>query len=194
MPTQDTLDAPVEQLSWTEVLADYERESAAYAISRAEYERACDEYEASYPDRDAEFARYGLTFHQVGYSRNQAMLRAEVSIAQRKFTGRKEELTAEEIAAVREEATRVADDFLTWTTARHAAYVALDPIEDQHDTVINRLWEAQQRLLSTAAPDTDALLRKLDILAEIMVGSREQDAPHVSLIRDDAHRLLGADA
>lgn len=191
MNEQDTLDRPAEQLSWADALANFQRESVAYKQAAAKYEAACAEYERAFPDRDKEFAAYGLTrFNGPDANREGIMLRADVSIVLRDFKGRKERLTPEELGKVREEAARVADEFLAWTAQWDAASRSIEPAEKEHDAACDKLAEARNTLLATPAPDIAAMVMKLNVLASLMLESREDDAGTVQLLCNDAHRLL----
>jgi hypothetical protein len=71
------------------------------------------------------------------------------------------------------------------------ALARYDAAEKKHNKAADRRWKARTALLDTPAPDQAAMIAKLELLAEIMLESDEQDAKHVALIRDDAKRLLG---
>jgi hypothetical protein len=192
MQIETTLDRRPEQLSWDDALGAYEREKSAYDGVAAEYHAACADYDAAVADRSAEFAEYGLTRLAATYSRDHAMLRAEISIVMRDYKGRSERLTPEELGSVRAKAASVADAFLEWTATWSAERLKLDPAEKDHDAACDKLWNVRKMLLGTPAPDTQALLFKLDVLASLMAECDSEDAEPVALIRDDTRRLLGA--
>lgn len=66
------------------------------------------------------------------------------------------------------------------------------PTEKRHDKFADNRWEARDALLKTPAPDAEAILFKLDILAADMAEACVEDAERVACLRDDARRLLGA--
>lgn len=191
-----TTERPVHSTDWAEAFHNYQREVEAYASVAAEYEAAAEEYHRALPeDQGDDFTPYGL--HQcIAPNRNSLIVNAELRIIMRDFKERGDEgLTPDELARVRGEAARVVDNFLEWKAerakAQEKASERYDPAEKKHDAACDRLSHARTKLLNTAAPDVEAMLFKLDLLAGYMAECDAEDAKSVGLIRDDASRLLG---
>jgi len=179
---------------WNAALDNYRREEAAYANVAVEYEAACRAYDSERPDAPEEFTTYGLT-DTISIDRDELIRRTELRIVVNDYVEGnpdREPLTAQERGAVAVKATRLVDAFAEWRQqAREVELRIYAPAEKKHDAACDKIWEARNKLLNTPAPDAQAMLFKVDILARLMSESLEQDAPAVALIRDDAHRLFG---
>lgn len=186
-----TTDRPTSSTDWAEAFHNYQREEAAYASVAAEYEAACAEYESAWPDRTADFEPYGLSrFTDRKQDRDQLIRKTELRLVMRDYKGR-DQLNPKELGALREEAARIVDDFLGWLEQWNVASLSIEPAEERHNEACDRLSDARNKLLNTPAPDTVAMLFKLDVLASLMAESCEQDAPAAALLSEDAHRLIG---
>lgn len=76
---------------------------------------------------------------------------------------------------------------------RKTAFENFSPAEKRHDKFADNRWEARDALLKTPAPDAEAMLFKLDILAADMAEACVEDAERVACLRADARRLLAED-
>jgi hypothetical protein len=184
--------APFDRSHWEAAVADYEREEAAYSAVSAQYEAACREYDRQYPDRSEEFKAYGLSTLDRSDTRERLIFRTELYVAATEYHGR-ENLSAEEYGTIKEKAVRVVDDFLAWRAkGKEVSARIYDPAEQAHDAAVDKLVIARERLLNTPAPDAGAVQYKLELLAAVMTESRDQEAEHVTGIRDDVRRLLAS--
>lgn len=174
---------------WAEAFHNYQREVEAYASNSAEYDAACRAVDQECPDREDEFIAYGLNWPM---DRDTALEVVDRFIERRDHSDKNGELADEVIDRDAEEAGAIVEDYFDYRAKRHAAFERLyKPAEKKHDKAVERRWTATNKLLDTPAPDADALLFKLDLLASIMGEHEVEDAPHVASIREDARRLLG---
>lgn len=191
MSEQDTLGRPAEQLTWADALQNYRSAEAAYADVASEYLLASRKYEASTTGGE-EFSALGLQRWSDTANRDGLMMRAEMSLVLRDHKGRTDSLTPKELGALREKAARIVDDFIDWHGRWCAASKVFEPTEQKHDSACDRLFEARKELLKLPAPDTEAMLFKLDLLAKLLRECDSEDAGSVESLRDDAQRLFGA--
>lgn len=197
MNQQDTLVRPAEQLTWAEALNRHRRAEAEYDRVSTHYSDACRAYDAECPDRDAEFERYGLRCPNLERENIVRIVRAALCMSEFGGTGmflyppdKRAEQTSKmpEIAV---DAERIADDYLAWRSHKSEAYDRIvGPAEEKHDAAVDMRSAARTALLETQAPDTEAMLFKLDLLSSIMAEGDAEDADQVVNIRDDARRLL----
>lgn len=187
-----TLSPQTKQPAWAEALEDYQAETVAYAAVSAEHSAAAAEYNASVSHRADEFAQFGLQRWSDPNNRDSLMMRVEVSIIMRDFKGRRDPLTPEELGSIRRRAAIVADDFIQWAAAWDAAAKKFEPSEKKFDEAADKLFAARKRLLSTPAPDSDAMLFKMNLLLAYMRDCDAEDVSHVASIVADAQRLVGA--
>ena len=197
-----TTTRPTSSTEWADALHNYEREQAVYASVCADYEAACAKYREAGGDRDTpqDFITYGLTDinprSPMMDARNQLIRDTEVRIILEDHVkpnpDSAELLTAEQRGEIAQKATRLVDDYReAHRQARLVWDSILQPAEERHCDASDKMADARNKLLTTPAPDTEAMLFKLEVLASIMVDADEHDAPAVSLLRDDAKRLLG---
>ncbi|MFP5328861.1 MAG: hypothetical protein ACLGHC_01820 [Alphaproteobacteria bacterium] len=182
---------PTSSTDWAEAVHNFERGEAAYDRSAAEYEAACAEYERRFPDeKEAQFEPYGLKWN-AGQDRERLIADAELRIIFRNHKDR-ERLAPEELGAVREEAARAVAEFLAWSSERRAAYEQIvGDAERKHDAAVDKRHGTREALLACPAPDAEAILFKLELLAADMAEADTDDAERVAAIRDDAKRLFG---
>jgi len=192
MATDDLItDRPTSSTEWAEAFHNYERAKNAEAQVEAELDAASSAWHEAVPDRADEFAAYGLLRWADKSDRDKLFRDVEVRIIMRDHKGR-ERLTPEELGAVREEAARAADDFLAWVALDFEASKRIyGDVQERFDAACDLRCAAQDKLLTTPAPDADAMLYKLDLLSSVMAEHQSEDAESVAAIRDDARRLLG---
>jgi hypothetical protein len=164
---------------WDAALAHYRRIDA-------EYDRICDAADAAgeavaaaHPREDRFFDEYDLG---MGMSRDRAVHSASYSIFRRELRDR----PLPDAAAARAEAQRVADEFMAYQ-AEHQRLQRLHhlpELEKQVKAYRPRYWGARDALMRVPAPDTDALLVKMEIAAMSL------DDEHAESALADAKRLL----
>lgn len=176
---------------WRSVLSDHQREEAAYRRVEEEYSAACAAFDAECPtEAQDKFEALELRFTRD--DRDQLIRDAEIRIVMRDFKGRSTVLSPDELAAVTHEAATIVDDFLAYRAKRDEAYKRIvTPAEQKHNDASDKRWNARDKLLTTPAPDPDAMLFKLELLAADMAEAAADDAERVAAIRDDAKRLFG---
>lgn len=194
MTTDDlTTERSTSSTDWAEAVHNFEQAKAAEAQMGAELDAATAALDKAVPDRADEFLAYGLHRYRDGNTERTKLIRStEMSVAIVDYKGRSA-LSADDYAAIARKATTLVDDFLAWIEcAREATSRIYGDAQERFDAACDRRVAAQDALLNdTPAPDAEALLFKLDLLAEIMTEGDDQDAPAVVSIRDDAKRLFG---
>jgi len=168
--------------AWDEALAAYRREVAAYERSAMEYEAACRAHDNDSPPEPELSAVYKVETFEV--DRDRLIRSAQVAIAARDYPLRgAQHFSPRVMGEIAEKATLITDEYLLWRNQHKAAWQRFKPAEEKHDAACDRLWKARDRLLNTPAPDAEAMLLKLDVLAEDMRESCVEDAPRVASLR-----------
>jgi hypothetical protein len=180
---------------WRVAVAEYERAKAAQDKAEAALDAASAAWREAVPDRVDEFLAYGLNrYHSHDHEDRNGLIRnAQVEIVLRDYKGKGDTYpNAEEYAEIAREATKAVDEFLAWIALDYDVTPRIyGDTQERFDEACDKRADAQTKLLETPAPDSAAMLHKLELLAQVMTESDEQDAPAVRAIRDDCRRLLG---
>lgn len=188
-----TTERPTSSTDWAEAVHNYEQAKSAEAQAEAELDAASAAWREAVPDRADEFLAYGLHRHRDGDTdRTKLIRKTEMSVAIEEYKGRSA-LSEDEFAAITRKAVRLVDDFLAWLALDREASERIygGGVQERFDEACDRRGEAQDKLLTTPAPDAEALLFKLELLAKIMREADVDDSDRIEAIRHDAHRLLG---
>jgi hypothetical protein len=199
LPALPAAAARVDGSPWNAAVARLNRVQAEYARVDGPHTAAFDAAEAACPRQGEFFSRFGLGYHSDpvhGRERNEraaheALYRERLQQLLRSNSDRRY-LTDEEVDQAKLDAKKIVDEFDEHCRRRDEAHELYncDEWEERFDAITDKRWEAQRALLMAAAPDQDAVLTKLELLAEIMEG--EQDQERVIAIRDDMRRLLAS--
>jgi len=176
--------------TWNAALAEYRREETDYAASAAEYEAQCQRYYEAHPDRSKEFAAYGLI---AARGRADAIRTALLHLCHMHGAAKGDgaKLTDSDLREINAEADRIVDDYFADRESGKEAFERfIGAGERKHDRAVDKMHEAREALLLAPAPDAEAMLLKLDILAAYVREADGEDADHIASIRDDAHRLF----
>lgn len=178
--------AKSDRRAWNAAVARLGAAEAEYSRTSAQVSAVHDAAEAICPRRDEFFSRYGLG---RGWSRERNFRAARMSIViERTPKGRM--LTPEEAEEADADAYRIVDDFETWCARHDEAFRDYDAWEDRLDAVVDERSAAQDALLTTEAPDREALLFKIELLASMLEEAAVEDANRFGAVRTDARRLL----
>jgi hypothetical protein len=178
--------------AWNAVVADFEQKKATRDSVGEKMTDAEEAYIEEVSGRDF-WAEYGLP----GLLKTRADVLKELRYLPATIAGRAaargEPLTDEFISGLYRDLPRIADEYMAHSQLCEEARkrYGLKENEAAYDVAATAFWEAQKKLLDTPAPDVSAILYKLDVVAAVMTEDCEQDAPAVSLIRDDMRRLFG---
>lgn len=188
-----TREPSTDRAAWDRAVAYLRAVQAEYDLINPQHTAAFGAAEAICPREGEFYSRYGLGWYEeeaTGRERNFYAARTTVVAERSRDLGRA--LTLDEAKKAAAEARGAVDQFEAHLKRRdevHAQYDC-DGWENRFDAVVDRRWKAQNAVLRTKAPDQEAMLFKLELLAGIMDG--EQDQQRVIAIRDDARRLLAA--
>jgi hypothetical protein len=195
---RDVLPLSPEQSAWMIVVADFERESAAYAIAAEEYHAACREYDAHRVATPEEFHDYGLDHYARRYpdDRKGFIRSLELRVAMLHCPlAEGERLTEAQSASITGKATRLVDDYLAFTAAKAAqeapAEATYSEAEENHDAAVDKVCDAREKMLLTPAPDALAIAYKLEVFHDYLALGDEQDTHRIKAFRDDMRRLFG---
>lgn len=188
-----TTDRTASSTDWAEAVHNYER-------AQAEREKAGEAHNAAEEAYLSE-TRCGVDYHDeygIKYtSRTKeevlADLRYYPARAAAKAASEGKKLSDEQIGELYRDIPCIADDFLAHQQFRAEANERhrVTELDDAYTLASSAFWEARRTLLATPAPDTAALLFKLEMLAMDMREAAVEDAESVEAIHDDAKRLLG---
>lgn len=178
--------AQPDRSAWIAAVAKLKAADAQYESMSAVIEKMYDAAEAACPRQSEFFTRYNLG-HGKSYDSN--FRAAHRSLVMERVRGRC--LTSDEAKQTTADAYRIADDFEAYDARRKEAYRGYDEAEARFDEVVDKRWTAFNELLTTPAPDEQALVFKLERLAAEMTTGDADDAERVEAIRNDARRLLG---
>ena len=191
--------AHTDRSAWNAVVDRLKCVQAEFARIEPQYTAAFDAAEAACPRKGEFFSRFGLgrysdpvrdrernerSAHEALYGeRLQELLRSD---SVRRY------LTDEEVDLAKSDAKKIVDEFDDHCARRDEAHELhnCDQWEERFNAIFCKRWEAQRAFLTTRAPDQEAVLAKLVLLADIMEG--EQDQERVVGIRDDMRRLMTA--
>lgn len=189
-----TTDRPTRSTDWAEAVHNCEEAKCAFDRAEAELDAASAAWREAVPDRADEFLTYGLNrYHIRDNADRAALIRAtEMSVAMKYYKGR-ESLTADDFAAITHKAVTIVDDFLAWLALDREASDRIygGGVQERFDAACDALSDARDKLLRTPAPDANAMLFKLELLAKIMREADVDDAERIEAVRDDAKRLFG---
>jgi hypothetical protein len=165
---------------------------AAYEAADAEMNRVSDimgrvhaEAEKACPDEGQFTGRYGMSYTWANDRNYRA---AHFAIVIERSQTRL--LTDAEAEQASDDAKGLANEFDAYRERRCAAFAPYDRVEDQFDGLVDAQCEARRKLLETPAPDGEALLYKLDLLASFLETADSEDAHSIDLVRNDARRVL----
>lgn len=188
-----TTERPTSSTDWAEAVHNYER-------AQAEREKAGEAHNAAEKAYLAE-TRCGVDYHDeygINYSSGTkeevlADLRYYPARAAAKAASEGKKLSDEQIGELYRDIPCIADDFLAHQQFRAEANERhrVTELDDAYTLASSAFWEARRTLLATPAPDAEAMLFKLDLLAADMREALQDDADSIEAIRDDAKRLLG---
>lgn len=145
-----------------------------------------DAAEAACPRRDEFFRRFGMG---SGWSRQRNFQAAQMAIVIERTEGGAvlSRAAAEQATA---DAYRVVDDFETWCARHDEAFREYNAMEERFDAIVDERSRAQEAVLATPAPDSDALLFKIELLSAMMTEAAAEDAHRLDAVHADARRLL----
>ena len=181
---------------WRIVVAEFEQAVVVENRVGAELDAATAAWNEAVPDRTDEFLAYGLNRYSAPAERDAAardrLIRStEMQVAMVDYKGRSP-LTADDFAEIARKATTLVDDFLAWIALdREATPRIYGDVQERFDEACDKRTAATSKLLATPAPDTSAMIFKLELLAVIMREHLADDADEIEAIRDDAKRLFG---
>ncbi|MCH8617164.1 hypothetical protein LZ016_13785 [Sphingomonas sp. SM33] len=171
--------------AWSTAVANYKAVAAKVERASAALEKLHDIADARCPREDVFFRRYQMGH---GWSRKRNFEAALWSLSVERGRGRT--LTDAELAKLDADANRVVDDFEAYSARHDAAFAEYDRQEALFDSLVDRRADAFRAVIDTPAPDNEALLYKLELLATLLEGFHSEDAPTLDKIRLDARRLL----
>lgn len=174
---------------WDAAIARLKTAQAEYERISAHVTAVHDAAEALCPRRDEFFSRYNLG---CGLSRERNFRAAHSRIVIERAKGRS--LTPEQAKQATADAYRVVDDFENWCTHRNEAFRDYDACEKWLDAAVDERSAAQDALLAADAPDHEALLSKIELLASMLEEADAEDAKRLGAIRKDGRRLLAGTA
>jgi len=103
------------------------------------------------------------------------------------------DMTADDYAAIAKKAARLVDSYEAHLRHREEVErrILNDP-QDVWENALDTLCEARIALWRTPAPDTAAMLFKLELLTDYMAEGCDDFHEEVRAISDDAHRMVRA--
>jgi hypothetical protein len=192
--TANTVEPTAAAALWRIALSEYEAATTAFERLDAEHREAQATYRAEIGEPNPDFETYGVgkASNRVRLNRLDHVRSVETVVAMVDFKGRSD-LTETDFAAIASKAARLVDAFEEHcVNAEKAGERILDAVEKRWEGALETLWAKRRALLATPAPDSAAMLRKLDLLAAYMTEGDDEQAGGVAAIRDDAHRLFEA--
>lgn len=173
--------------AWDAAVAKLATVDARYENMSALMTKMHDAAEAACPRQDECFQRHSLR-HGASYDSN--FRAAHMSLIIERAKGR-DILPADECKKITADAHCLVDDFEAYHARREEAFRNYHPMEDEFDAVVDKRWQALNDLLTTPAPDEQAVLFKLERLTVEMTSAAVEDAERVEAVRNDARRLFG---
>lgn len=172
--------------AWNTAIARVRATSEAVERTGVHCKAAHVEAESICPREGKFFTRYNLGIT----SRRRNLEAAYFSILTERHNG--ENISDEDARDITAEANRVVDEFDTYCAKRDETYREYNECEDRFDTAVDAQHDAREALLHLPAPDHEALLEKIDLLALMMREMAVEDAERIAAIKADPHRLLKA--
>jgi hypothetical protein len=182
-----TLAKAADRSEWNKAVARLKAVKAEYERVSAHSSATHDVAEASCPYRREFFSRYGLG---ATWDRERNVRAAQRNIMIERAKGQR--LTADEAKQATADAYHVVDDFEGWCARRDEAFREHHAWEERFDALADKRLSAQEAVLSIEAPDHEALLFKIELLAGMLNEAAVEDADRLNMIRTDARRLLPA--
>lgn len=171
---------------------DWHKVVARYRTAVANEQRISAHCDALYkaanrvcPRRDEFFSRYNLG---RGEDRKRNVHAAYMTLLIERSKGKA--FTEEQVKQTIADAEAVVVDFDQWAVAHDQAFSAHDALVPQQDAAFDEVTAARTALIKTDAPDTAALLFKIELLATYLEDVESEDAEPGCNLRRDAQRLL----
>jgi hypothetical protein len=181
------------RVAWDRAIDDLRGVEEEYARVNPQHTAAFEAAEADCPRESEFFSRYNLgCYEDEGKGRVRNFRAARIALVTERCRELGRLLTDTEAQEAAAEAERVVSEFDAWAKRRDEAHERhqCDMWETRFDALVDKRWAAQQAVINAEAPDLNAMLVKLELLASVMDG--EVDQARVAAIRDDARRLLAA--
>lgn len=176
---------PTDRRAWNAAVARYERATEKVERVGNDNMEAHDAAEAACPRNDEYFSRYNMG---RGDSPDRNFRACHMSLViERTKEG---PLTPDEAKQTAVDAQRLVDEFEAYSASRDAAFAGYDQLEDRFDRVVDEQAEARKLLIETPAPDNEALLYKIEMLAAYLTECASEDADRLNAVSADARRLL----
>lgn len=173
---------------WRSVASDYQRTKAEYDVISARHDEQTAAYSLAVgemPDFDA----YGVNM-RLG-SRDRRIRDLQFEVAVKDYQGRN--LTADDFADIARKAATLVDERDAWSAKSDEVFArTIATVEKDWEDALDRLCDAQNKLIETPAPDAKAMLEKIELLSTIMTEAGVEDATRMAAIKADAQRLLNA--
>lgn len=171
--------------AWNAAVARYEKLNAQVERVGKTVTALFDAAEAECPRRAEFFSRYNMG---CGISRERNFSSAHMTLVVERARGR--HLTSEEEKQVTADANRIVDEFDTWKSQHDAAFAEYDRRQARFDSLVDEQGAARRAMLGTPAPDGEAMLYKIEVLAAQLLEADSEDADDLAAIRADARRML----
>lgn len=172
---------------WRIAVSTYESELASYGQVSAEHSAAERAFQAELGEPNPEFAE--MHWALSADKRAEAVRDVEIAVIMRDYSGR-DHITADEHADVARKAATLVDERAAYkarSAELHERLVA--DVDKRWEKACDTLYEARERVFSTACPDMTALRYKLEVLASYVRECDGEDASHIESVRDDLNRL-----
>ncbi len=171
--------------AWDAAVIRYKNATVALARDSDAVEAAHRKGLAACPLDDEFFKRYGMG-HGWDIERN--FRAAHMSLVIERGKGRT--LSPEEARQTAADAQSAVDKFEAYQ-ARHAeAFAEYDRRQTRFDELVEEDFAAFTDMIKTPAPDSDALLYKIEALATRLTAWESEDATSIIALRADGRRLL----
>lgn len=171
--------------SWKAALRLYYQAKEAHELACAAYNKA---EQAAFDELSRNEAFADL---HVGWSRERVLEKLHIGVAIKaaKAAEAGAPLTDAEIEAMQADTPRVADEFAAYQKHHREAMIRhrVEELNAECDVACDAYCEARKALLATPAPDIEALVAKLEVVAEY--DDNDELGAHEALA--DARRLVG---
>lgn len=185
---------PIDRSAWQTALREYERVKAAHQVVSGEHGVANAAYEAECGEPDPAFQTYrvGRSSKAEPLNRSADIRRVGNEIELHDYAGRTD-LSADDFAAIARKAALLVDQYDEYLQRREAIEArVIGDINERWEAALDKLVTAQNKLLDTPAPDTEAMLYKLEVLSADMLQSEADFHEDVVTLREDARRLFAS--
>lgn len=136
--------------------------------------------------RQGEFcSRYNMGF---GWGHDRNFKAAQTSLIMERGKGRT--LTADEAKRATADALRLVDEFDAYQSEHGAAFAEYDRQQERFDSLADEHGKAFNAVVQLPAPDSEALLYKIAIVAQRLGEWESEDADYLNAIQTDARRFL----